>query len=230
MNPDEDYAPTMRATAARRYWPHIRALLIGLHLFVIVLLSLPSSHRLGDRAHWNKPAQQADLARWAGTLGVEPKRLDAFVWKWTQRYVALRKSVSRPFLKLVDYTGTRQGWTMFSGPRRRTGRYDVEVEVDGEYQSVFRTQDGAATWNRRQFEHNRLRKLMAKLTSHPQLPAYSEFTRWVAGRVAEDFPRATRCKVTLYTWKTLDPAEHRAGEIPFETRSRSQMFSLEDLR
>jgi hypothetical protein len=212
------------------WWPHLRAVVVLLHLGAIVLMSLPSSHRLASRSHWDKPEQQADMARWSDTFGVDKKEFEVFLWDWTQRYVRLRKSVTRPFLKYADYAGARQGWTMFSGPRRRTGRYEVEVEEDGVFRRVFRTQDSSATWNRSQFEHNRLRKLMAKLSTHPQLPAYSKFSRWVAKRVAEDFPSATRCKITLDTWKTLSPEQNRAGVEPDVARTRSQIFTLEAFR
>ncbi len=219
-----------RAVRKRPWWPHLRAVLVLSHLCAIVLMSLPSSHRLASRAYWDKAEQQADLTRWANTLGVDREEFEEFLWEWTQRYVRIRKKITKPFLKYADYTGTRQGWTMFSGPRRRTGRYVVEVEQDGVFRSVFRTQDSSATWNRSQFEHNRLRKLMAKLTTHPQLPAYAQFSRWVAKRVAEDFPEATRCKITLDTWKTLSPGQHRHGVKPDAKRTRSQMFTLEVFR
>ncbi len=170
------------------------------------------------------------MKRWASTLGVEPKAFDAFLWRWTQRYVRGRRWLTRPFLKYADYVGARQGWTMFSGPRRNSGRYEVEVEIDRTFVSVFRTQDSRATWNRRQFEHNRLRKLLAKLTTHPQLPAYNELTKWIARRAAEDFPEATRCKISLYTWPMLSPEELRSGKKRKETRTRSQIFDLEAMR
>lgn len=221
---------TESSTSARRVWPHLRALVVLAHLVAIILMSLPSSHRLASRSHWDKPEQQADLERWSNTLGVDRDEFEVFLWDWTQRYVRLRKSVTHPFLIYADYTGARQGWTMFSGPRRRTGRYEIQVEELGVFRSVFRTQDSTATWNRSQFEHNRLRKLMAKLTTHPQIPAYAQFSRWVAKRVAEDFPNATRCKVTLDTWKTLSPQQHRDGVEPDVARTRSQMFTLEVFR
>tara|TARA_R110002096_G_scaffold436061_1_gene666624 strand:+ start:8424 stop:9071 length:648 start_codon:yes stop_codon:yes gene_type:complete len=214
----------------RIWWPHLRAAVVLTHLAAVVLMSLPSNYRLGSRSHWETPEVQADLVRWSNTLGVDGEEFEEVLWDWTQRYIRIRKKVTHPFLKYADYTGTRQGWTMFSGPRRRTGRYTVEVEVGGEFRTLFRTQDSSATWNRWQFEHNRVRKLMAKLTTHPKDRAYAELTRWIAKRVAEDFPQATRCKISLETWKTLAPEQHRAGDKPVSEPTRSQMFTLEDLR
>jgi hypothetical protein len=161
---------------------------------------------------------------------VDREEFEEFLWDWTQRYMRLRKKVTRPFLKYADYTGARQGWTMFAGPRMRTGRYIVDVEENGVFRTVFRTHDSSATWNRGQFEHNRVRKLLAKLTSSPKLPAYGELSRWIAKRVGEDFPKATRCRVTLNTWKTLSPSQHRAGVKPAPVRTRLHTFKLEEFR
>lgn len=223
----ESPAPVGRTSI---WWPHLRALIVLTHLVAVVLMSLPSNYRLGSRSHWDTPEVQADLARWSNTLGVDREEFEEVLWDWTQHYVRIRKKVAYPFLKYADYVGARQGWTMFSGPRRRTGHYIVEVEVDGAFRTIFKTQDGSATWNRSQFEHNRVRKLMAKLTTDPKDRAYAELTRWIAKRVAEDFPDATRCKISLETWKTLGPEQHRAGVEPVPEPTRSQMFSLEELR
>ena len=214
----------------KKTWPHVRALLILVHLVSVVILSLPSSNRLGDKSHWDAPSQQDELHAWADRLGVEKEEFETFLWNTTQKYIAARRWISRPFLRFADYSGGRQGWTMFANPRRTTGRFEIEVEIDGEWELVFRPRDSEADWNRWQFDHNRVRKLMGRLASKPHQPAYNEFTYWVARKLAVDFPKATRAKITLLTWKTLEPSAVRDGENPKENRTQYQEFSLEKLR
>ena len=211
-------------------WPHLRALLILVHLLSVVILSLPSSSRLSDKSHWDAPSQQTELNAWANRLGVEKKNFESFVWRNTQRYVNARKWIARPFLKYADYSGSRQGWTMFSSPRLVTGRFEVEVETQGKWELVFRPLDSDADWNVWQFEHNRLRKLLGRLATKPRQRAYNELTSWIAKELARDFPRATRARISLMTWKTLPPEKIRAGERPIEHRTSYQEFDLENLR
>lgn len=217
--------PTWRAS-----WPHVRALLILVHLVSVVILSLPSSNRLGDKSHWDAPRQQSELQAWADRLGVEKEEFESFLWNTSQKYLKIRRWISRPFLRYADYAGTRQGWTMFTNPRLVTGRFEVEVEIDGVWELVFRPRDSEADWNRWQFDHNRVRKLMGRLATKPHQRAYNEFTNWVAAKVAADFPQATRAKITLLTWKTLPPDAIRDGKKPQENRTQYQEFSLEKFR
>jgi hypothetical protein len=191
---------------------------------------MPASSRLGDKSHWDAPRQQTELQAWADRLGVDKNEFESFLWSTSQRYLRARKWIARPFLRYADYTGTRQGWTMFANPRLVTGRFEVEIEVAGEWHLVFRPRDSDADWNRWQFDHNRVRKLLGRLATRPHQPAYNEFTRWVATQLAEDFPDATRAKITLVTWKTLPPDKVRDGEKPDEKRTQYQEFALEDLR
>jgi hypothetical protein len=200
------------------------------HLISVVVLALPASARLGDKSHWDAPRQQTELTSWANRLGVDKEDFEAFLWRNTQRYVKTRAWIARPFLRYADYSGSRQGWTMFANPRLVTGRFEVAVEMEGEWQLVWRAQDPDADWNQWQFEHNRVRKLMGRLATKPHQVAYNEFTNWIVREVAQDFPGATRAKITLMTWKSLEPDKVRAGEKRVERRTQYQEFTLEDFR
>lgn len=214
----------------RAAWPHIRALLILLHLISILLLSLPASSRLSDRSHWDAPAQQVQLEAWADRLGMAKEDFESSLWDVAQSYMKARRKIVRPFLLYADYTGTRQGWTMFANPRLVTGRFEVEIEIEGEWQLVFRPHDSEADWNRWQFDHNRVRKLLGRLAVKPHQRAYNELTNWMARGLARDFPTATGARITLLTWKTLPPERVRAGDKPVESRTQYQEFTLEDFR
>ena len=214
----------------RRWWPHGRALLIALHLLAVFLLALPASNRLSDQRYWHEPAQQAGLRSWAGRLGMPKEELQTFLWDLSQSYVKTRRRLVWPFLIYADYSGARQGWTMFANPRRTTGRFDIEIETEGQWHAVYNRRSDALDWKQWQFEHNRVRKLIGRLINRPHQPAYNEFSRWIARSLAAEFPRATRARIRLITWKTLGPAERRAGEAVKESLIRDQEYSLGELR
>lgn len=211
-------------------WPHLRTLLVLTHLLGIFLLALPYSGKLGSKKHWAKKKQQTEMRAWADRLGVDKEDFESFLWDLSQSYIAVRKRVVRPFLKYADYTGTRQGWSMFAHPRQRTGRFEIYIQVSDDWQLVYTSHSDKADWNQWQFEHNRVRKLAGRLASNPHQPAYTEMTRWIARQLAEDFPTATRAKISMMTWKSLGPEAVRAGKKPEVARTRNQEFDLEALR
>lgn len=211
-------------------WPHVRAVLVLLHLVGILLLALPYSPKLGSKSHWAHPRQQAELERWSERLGVEHERFEEFLWDVSQAYIGVRKRLIRPFYRLADYTGARQGWSMFAHPRVMTGRLDVYILLDEEWHRIRTPHSSDEDWMRWQFDHNRVRKLLGRLATRPHQPAYNEMTTWIARRVAEDFPEVTRAKVSLITWKSLEPSALRAGDKVVETLTRNQEFDLEALR
>ena len=118
---------------ARKCWPHIRAALLLVHLAGILLLALPSSHRLGDRNHWQKPKQQQEISGWADRLGVDKDAFQSFLWDTSQRYLSVRKRLIRPFYVYADYTGSRQGWTMFANPRTKSARFEIAGVADASW-------------------------------------------------------------------------------------------------
>ena len=218
-----------RASWWRRSWPHLRCGLILLHLLAIFLLALPSNYKMADKNHWKKPKQQKEISAWADRLGVDKEDFESFLWSVSTRYVAMRKAVIRPFAKYADYTGARQGWAMFASPRMNGGRFDVYVQERGEWRLIYSTGTDA-DWRVHQFTHNRIRKLIGRLTNNPQQGAYNEMSNWMARMVAKDFPDATRAKVQFFRWKSLSAARIRAGELPKPALVRSQEFALEGLR
>jgi hypothetical protein len=51
--------------------------LLLVHLAGVLLLALPSSHRLGDRNHWQSAKQQQEISGWADRLGVDKDRFES---------------------------------------------------------------------------------------------------------------------------------------------------------
>jgi hypothetical protein len=211
-------------------WPHGRAALILLHLVGIFVLSLPTPQRLGSRSHWNQAKQQGELKSWADRLGLDKEEFESFLWDTAQIYLQARKRVISPFAKYADYAGTRQGWTMFANPRRSSARLEISVEVGGAWQLVFRPHSSEHDWNRWQFDHNRIRKLLGRLATQPHQIAYTELTRWLARKLAKDFPGATRAKIVLIHWKLQEPEAVRRGARAKESVAKYQEFDLEALR
>jgi hypothetical protein len=75
-----------------------------------------------------------------------------------------------------------------------------------------------------------VRKLLGRLASNPHQASYNELTRWIARRLAADFPQATRAKISLFSWTLQEPKDVRAGRDRNEGLARSQVFTLQELR
>jgi hypothetical protein len=41
-----------------RAWPHVRTLLIVYHVIAVLVMALPSPHRMTDKAAWKTPQSQ----------------------------------------------------------------------------------------------------------------------------------------------------------------------------
>lgn len=201
-----------------------------MHLAGVLLLALPSSHRLGDRNHWQSAKQQREISGWADRLGVDKDTFQSFLWELSQHYLSVRNKVIRPFYVYADYTGSRQGWTMFANPRATSARFEIAVEIDGKWQLVFKPHSSKYDWNRWQFDHNRVRKLLGRVASNPHQGVYNELTRWLARQLAADFPRATRAKISMISWTLQKPEDVRAGLARDEGLAQYQEFNLQDLR
>lgn len=221
---------SMRWSWPRRVWPHLRAIVLLVHVSGMVLMALPSSHLLGDRAHWETPAQQREIGNWADIFGVDKERFQSFLWRVSQHYLAIRKDLVKPFYVYADYTGARQAWTMFATPRSVSARLEISLEIDGEWRLVYEPHHGDHDWNQWQFEHNRIRKMSGRIASSPRDGVYKEFTNWLARRLAEDFPQVRRAKISLIRWPLQPPQDVRAGRARKEQLVQNQEYELEELR
>lgn len=230
--------PQLRALAAplvaglRRRWPAIRALVVVYHVALIVVLSLPSAAALRTRAIWDNANTQADLAGWAAALGrvgveLSGPELGARLHALAGEVADAQAALVRPFLGFSHLVGLRQGWAMFASPQRYPFEIHVDLEVDGVWRPLYRPHDDAAAWRRATFEHNRFRKLAGSFARRFNRRRYDELAAWLGRQALADHPSASRARVLLHAYRTLAPAEVRAGERPRGRDREVRIFTAE---
>ncbi|MCH9686875.1 MAG: hypothetical protein K0V04_35905 [Deltaproteobacteria bacterium] len=216
-------------------WPHIRAVLIGLHVLSLAVLSLPNASAVHDRRRWRTANAQADLEQWTKRLqgwgfDTDKRRLAQSLWSIGGAYLTVQRPIVTPFAWYARVSGSRQGWHMFASPQRHPAELHVEIERDGAWVLIYRPHSDEHAWNREQFEHNRFRKFLGRFARGFIQSDYEHTARWVAARAAADHPAATQVRVRLYRYQTLPPAAVVSGGKPKGRYERERVFEAEALR
>ncbi|HZT79797.1 MAG TPA: hypothetical protein VFA26_06235 [Gemmataceae bacterium] len=201
------------------WFPHLRGLLVALHLLAVTLLALPAPEGGMDRATWKDPTVQDELAAWAGRLDgwgvhVTPPELEDRLWQFSADYMHARETVLRPFGPYYEYCGTYQSWRMFVAPHRYPTRLHIDVHEHGEWRPAYVERDAQHDWLGRQLDSYRFRSAIFRFGWHGYERDYGRFADWVAGHAARDFPDADRVRVRLAKYRTLSPEEVREGREP----------------
>ena len=107
----------------------LRAILVSLHLFAVILMSIPGPAALTEDMlqEENLQANFRDWSALAQNLGVdlEPEDIEALSFTWGRRVFDLRATALEPFRPYYKYMGTRQRWQMFGVLNRRPGRIEI---------------------------------------------------------------------------------------------------------
>ncbi len=200
-----------------RVWPHVRGVLVALHIVAVTLLALPAPDGAMDRAAWQQPTVRQELRNWAeglNSVGIEttPEGLEDRLWKLSHGYTSVRDRATAPFGPYYTYCGTFQSWRMFSGPQRFPAVLHIDVSEPGGWQPVFVERDPRHSWLARELDSYRFRALRFRLQDTAGFEdEYELFARWVAGRAAKDFPHADRVRIRLFRFTLRTPTEVRAG-------------------
>ena len=201
-------------------WPQIRALLIGLHVVAVLLLCLPHGKRLTKRQAWKQPDRQASVARWSERLqhlGIErsPEQLEQNLWEAQVAYYTFQQTVLRPVIPYMQHLGVRQGWGMFTQPRRFTGEVHIDFRIAGAWLPLYRPHSAYA-WRSQQFTHSRFCKLFFRISRDFPRSNARPFLRWIARQVAVEFPAADAVRLRLNEYPIPAPDardRRRVGRI-----------------
>jgi hypothetical protein len=204
-----------------RVWPHVRAVLVALHVVAVTVLALPVPDGVQDRATWQQPTVRQEMRDWADALnavGFEttPEVLEDRLWHLAHGYATARDSVLAPFGPYYEYCGTFQGWRMFSGPQMFPATLHIDISEAGAWRPVFVERDRRYGWLARELDSYRFRALRFRMQSSVGFEGdYELFARWVAVRAANDFPTADRVRVRLFRYRLQTPAEVQAATPVF---------------
>jgi hypothetical protein len=217
------------------WWPQVRAALVALHLAAVTLPAIPAPEGAGSRENWKDPTVQAELASWAEQfnrwgLAVTPDELEERLWRLAGDYLAVRDRVLAPFGPYYEFCGTGQSWRMFVAPHRYPTRLHIDIQEDGAWRPVYVERDPNHNWLGGQLDHHRFRSVIFRLGWPGWDDDLTEFSRWVAGRAARDFPRAERVRVHFHKYRTPAPEEVKARDAPKGEFVRPRVLPLEDFR
>ncbi|MFO0547597.1 MAG: hypothetical protein U0271_04360 [Polyangiaceae bacterium] len=211
-------------------WRHVRAALVLFHVSAVLVLSLPGESMMNP-ARWRSENFQSDVSGWNRTLAKLGVHMSdaAFASRLRstgESYMRARSIVAAPFLPYPDIAGTDQGWTMFSSPQRHPVELHIDVERPSRgYQPLFRPRSDEFGWRRDLFDHHRLRKLFGRFAREFSKVTFERLSKYVAALAFKDFPDATRVRIRLYSYDTLEPARVRAGEKPVGTYTKTREFT-----
>lgn len=216
-------------------WPHVRAVLVALHVLSLVVLSLPDANAVHTRHRWKTANARADLRQWAERLSrwgydTDEHRLERTLWDTGSAYLRVHQPVVAPFSWYAKVTGSRQAWRMFASPQRHPAELHVDLWREGRWRPLYVPHSEEHAWNRSQFEHNRFRKFLGRFARGFVFDHYRKSARWIATRAAREHPEATRVRIQLYRYDTLVPARVLDGEQPRGRYEHPLIFEAEALR
>lgn len=217
-------------------WPTIRAVLIGYHVIAVLVLGFPAPAGVMNKSAWKEPSVQNEMRIWtqrANSVGFSwtQEEFEQLLWDFSKSFLKIRKVVLKPFVPYAEYLGTRQDWRMFSAPHRYPSRIEMHVRIDGDWKPIFISRSDEADWNRRLFDHHRIRRLNFLHAWRKYRRRYKTFTRYVARKAAVDFPEADKLRIRFYKFRTPTPEERRAGHEGFEGKYiHRRVHKLEDYR
>lgn len=221
-------------------WPHVRAVLVGLHVLSLVVLSLPTAGAVHDRRRWQTANARADLRQMAARLtrwglSVDEHGLERALWSIGDAYLEVQRPLAAPFRVYAELTGSRQAWQMFASPQRHPAELHVDLERPGpqapRWEPLYRPHSDEHAWNREQLEHNRFRKFLGRFARGFVRSHYEQTALWIATKAAREHPEATRVRVRLHRYATLPPERVRAGDQPSDGRyEHERIFDAEALR
>jgi hypothetical protein len=201
------------------------AAFVAFHVLAVLLLALPASGRLGDRAVWESRENQLQFARWArlaNKLGIarDGPELEQLLWRFTQSYLSVREVVVAPFELYQEYSGVRQGWRMFSNPQSHPAYVHVELRRAASFEPIYVSRSRQYDWRGRQLDHHRVRKLFGRIARSTEQALWEQFGAWAAQHAARDFPGALELRIWQERRATPEPGslETPSAAVPEQVR------------
>jgi hypothetical protein len=205
--------------AFARAWPHLRALLISLHVLAVILGALPAPSGGMKRGAWRDPTVQDEFAAWRGRLAAVGLEVDAQtfedeLWAFATRFMAARAVVLKPFGPYYRHFGTLQTWRMFVAPHRYPARLHIDIYENGHWVNVYEEQNPGPDWKQGLLEQDRFRSALFRYSWASYERSYRQFAAWIAKAAAVDYPEASAVRLRWFKYKTLPPAQAAAGVEP----------------
>lgn len=219
----------------KRVWPHLRAVLILVHLFAITVLAMPAPGSGLNRSAWSDPTVKAEFDAWRLRLagwGVHrtAEEFEEELWTVARGYQDSVNVVVEPFRPYYRYCGTQQSWRMFVAPHRNPAILHFDLKEAGEWRPLYVEGSSEFTWRGNLLDHDRTRSAMFRYAWSSYRRDYKRFTTWFAQEAADEFPEATHLRAYYWKYRTLSPEDTRAG-VELQGRQQGRrILDLDDLR
>ena len=216
-------------------WAHLLGLFVIGHLAAVLLQGIPNPGIGLKRSAWRDKTVQQEFQVWAGFFSrfggeVSAEELQDRVWGIAKGFSDVRSALVRPFRPYRDYIGVRQPWRMFVAPHRFPTALVIEVHEEDEWRIVYADRSPEYTWRVNTFGHDRMRAAIFRYGWPSYARIYRDFSGWVAGLAATDFPDARYVRVRMFRRRTPSPEEVRAGKIPAGEYQQQVLLALEKFR
>jgi hypothetical protein len=191
-------------------WKKLRAGLLGLLVAWNVLGAYPTPGDVTEEKLKEGVAKK-ELDRWVRRLrsfgfDTDHERLGRGYAGLANGVNAVRNFVMAPIQPVMDFTGTQQGWRLFSLPNERPHVLRVTGERRGKKRVLYETWSESRTFLGETLEFRRVRALYNPSSQGPP-NTYDAFARRLSERVFEQKPELDSVTVLLEQRRTTLPGE-----------------------
>src|SRR6186713_713689 len=191
-------------------WKKLRALLIIVAIGFNVLGAYPTPGDVTEEKLREGVAKN-ELARWVSRLrsfgfDTDAERLGRWYAGFANGLNAVRNFVMSPIQPFMDFTGTQQGWRLFSLPNERPHVLRVVGERRGKRRVLYETWSPSRTFLAETLEFRRVRALYNPSSSGPP-NTYDAFARRLSERTFELEPGLDSVTVLLEQRHTTLPGQ-----------------------
>jgi len=191
-------------------WKKLRALVIIVAIGFNVLGAYPTPGDVTEEKLREGVAKN-ELARWVSRLrsfgiDTDAERLGRWYAGFANGLNGVRNFVMSPIQPFMDFTGTQQGWRLFSLPNERPHVLRVVGERKGKRRVLYETWSPSRTFLAGTLEFRRVRALYNPSSSGPP-NTYDAFARRLSERTFELEPGLDSVTVLLEQRHTTLPGQ-----------------------
>jgi hypothetical protein len=188
---------------------------VAWHLLAITLSAFPSPEGGMNRSAWKDATVQAELARWAGRLRMDPIAFEVKLWDVASTYSQIYGKLLTPVLPYEDLVGSEQSWKMFVAPHRYPTRLQISGRPEGgPWRVLFEESSPTATWRREILRLERLRSAIFRWGWESYASAFGRGCVGLARLAFQDEPDLDEVRCRMWKAGSPSPEQARAGERP----------------
>jgi hypothetical protein len=191
-------------------WKKVRAFLIAVVLGFNILGAYPTPGAVTEEK-LREGTAKSELGRWVRRLrafGVDTdeERLGRWYSGFATGLNRVRDTVMAPIMPIMEFTGTQQGWRLFSLPNERPHVLRVIGERKGKRRVLYETWSTSHDFMAGTLEFRRVRALYNPSSTGPP-NTYDAFARRLSERVFEQRPEFDSVVILLEQRHTTLPGD-----------------------